>query len=617
MSFLTPLALIGLVLVPVLVLLHLRRRRYHIEDVPSLLLWREILGDTVEGGRRFGLISLPLLLLQLLAVVALVAALARPAGEAGTPREQVYVLDTGMTMLASDVSPSRLAAAKQTIDRQIDSLPGGTRMSLVTAGATPSVVITSTDAGAVKKALDGVSASEAPANLSAALQLAAGLLVNPRGTHADITLVHAQEESLPPVQGPAGLITNVTVGQSTNNQAIVNFAVQCVPGTPLKCTAYAAIRNDAGVVVTDPLVIDGDGKVLAVQTMHLPAQSETGVSFAVPPDHYLLQMYLAGKDILPADNIAWATVPQPVRTRVLLVGSTSSVAPLQQALRAVPGVTVQVVAPARFNAAAAATTDLLVLDGWVPATPVSGAPAVLYIAPPSLPGGSVGGAIADTTLSMVDKTNPLLQDVDLTSLDILPGAAKQITLPPSLAPVVATATGPLLATGSINGQQVAVLAFDPARSNLPQLAAFPLLLRNLVEQDMSWLPSSGYVGEPLAMQVPPGTTSIECAGAGPAQDVHETFVPVAGQPFHYTPPAPGIYTVLERGPQSTRSLQTAINVDSPATSLQPATPVQIGNGSGTLVGTSGSSIVWWPLIGLLALLFIVIEWLYVALRLER
>jgi hypothetical protein len=46
-------------------------------------------------------------------------------------------------------------------------------------------------------------------------------------------------------------------------------------------------------------------------------------------------------------------------------------------------------------------------------------------------------------------------------------------------------------------------------------------------------------------------------------------------------------------------------------------PVQIGAGTGTLTSSSGSSTVWWPLIGLIALLFIVIEWLYVALRLER
>jgi hypothetical protein len=199
----------------------------------------------------------------------------------------------------------------------------------------------------------------------------------------------------------------------------------------------------------------------------------------------------------------------------------------------------------------------------------------------------------------------------------LPGAARKITLPASLTPVVATASGPLLATGTIGGQQVTVLAFDPARSNLPQLDAFPLLLRNLVEQDMSWLPASGYGGEPLTIQAPPGTTSIEIAGVGPAQDEHDAFVPMPGQAFHYTPEMPGMYTVLERGPRSTRFAQTAINVDTQAPNLQGAMPVQIGAGAGTLTGSGGASTVWWPLIGLIALLFLVIEWLYVALRLER
>jgi hypothetical protein len=617
MSFLTPLALFGLILVPVLVVLHLRRRRYQVEDVPSLLLWREVLGETIEGGRRFGLLSLPLLLLQILAVVALVGSLARPAGQAGAPHEQVYVLDTSVLMMANDVAPSRLAAAKHTIDQQIDHLPAGTRISVVTTGANPSVLITSTDGGAVKKALAGVQASETPANLTTALDLAAGLLVDPQSKDAGITLVHAREETVPPVHGPSGLVKDVSVGQSANDQAIVNFTVQCIPGTSVKCTAYAALRNDATTPVTDPLVIDGDGKVLAVQTMHLPAQSETGVSFAIPSDHYLLQMYLAGKDILPADNIAWAIVPQLQRTRVVLVGAAASTAPLKQALEAAPGVQVQVELPAKFNAATAAAANLLVLDGWVPGGSAPQTPAVLYVNPPSIPGGTISGTIGDTTLSAVDKASPLMQDVDLTSLDILPGAARQMTLPASLTPIVSTATGPLLAAGAIGNQQVAVLAFDPVRSNLPQLDAFPLLMRNLVQQDMSWLPATGYAGEPVRIQVAPGTTSIEFAGTGPAQDVHDAFVPVAGQPFYYTPSVPGIYTVLERGAHATRFWQTAINLDVQGNNPQNGgAPVQVGTGSGSLSSANQASSVWWPAIGLIALLCIVIEWLYVALRQE-
>ena len=46
MILLTPLALIGLIFLPLLIVLHLRRRRYRLEEVSSTRLWRELLDET-------------------------------------------------------------------------------------------------------------------------------------------------------------------------------------------------------------------------------------------------------------------------------------------------------------------------------------------------------------------------------------------------------------------------------------------------------------------------------------------------------------------------------------------------------------------------------------------
>src|SRR5207253_7573082 len=65
--------------------------------------------------------------------------------------------------------------------------------------------------------------------------------------------------------------------------------------------------------------------------------------------------------------------------------------------------------------------------------------------------------------------------------------ARKIEAPPWLQTVVDSDQGPLLlageapATDRLAGQRIAVLAFDPRDSNLPSLAAFPLLISNLVD----------------------------------------------------------------------------------------------------------------------------------------
>src|SRR5438045_1478780 len=134
MILLTPLALTGLVLLPLLIVLHLRLRRYRLEEVSSTRLWRELLDETrpKPSGRSsllppsagMRLHSLPLLLLQLLAVALLVVGLARPASLAAPlqrHRQHVYILDDSLRMAATDLRPNRLALARQIIGRQIDA----------------------------------------------------------------------------------------------------------------------------------------------------------------------------------------------------------------------------------------------------------------------------------------------------------------------------------------------------------------------------------------------------------------------------------------------------------------------------------------------------------------
>lgn len=150
MSFGAPLMLFGLLAVPVLlavyVLLQRRRAQYAVRFT-NLDLLAAVAAER-PGWRRHAPVAA-----YLLALVALVGALARPEAELEVARERstvVLTTDVSASMQATDVEPTRLAAAKQAAHRFLDLLPDRTQVGLVTFSDTAQTLTRPTDE------LDGV-----------------------------------------------------------------------------------------------------------------------------------------------------------------------------------------------------------------------------------------------------------------------------------------------------------------------------------------------------------------------------------------------------------------------------------------------------------------------------
>ena len=127
MPFLTPLALAGLVFVPVVIAMYLLKLRRDEAVVPSTLLWQKLVADVEANApwqrlRRSLLLLLQLLLVLILALLAARPFVERPAGLAG---DIVLVVDTSASMQATDVAPNRLEAAKALALEALKDLPGG------------------------------------------------------------------------------------------------------------------------------------------------------------------------------------------------------------------------------------------------------------------------------------------------------------------------------------------------------------------------------------------------------------------------------------------------------------------------------------------------------------
>jgi Ca-activated chloride channel family protein len=98
--------------------------------------------------------------LLVLALTALVVSLARPAHATKVPRERATVMlaiDVSNSMAATDVSPTRLIAAKEGAQAFIDQLPARINLGLVSFSGTATVQVEPTrDRQEVRQAINGL-----------------------------------------------------------------------------------------------------------------------------------------------------------------------------------------------------------------------------------------------------------------------------------------------------------------------------------------------------------------------------------------------------------------------------------------------------------------------------
>ena len=97
----------------------------------------------------------------------------------------------------------------------------------------------------------------------------------------------------------------------------------------------------------------------------VPARGTAPLVFTAPPGA-AVQVSLPGNDTLAADDSAFVSVPEPGGERITLVGNRTRALPLARALASVPGVKLRLRTPQSYKPSDPGTSDLLVLDDFVP-----------------------------------------------------------------------------------------------------------------------------------------------------------------------------------------------------------------------------------------------------------
>ena len=625
-----PLALIGLLSLPIIVAFYMLRLRRRDVPVGSTFLWQQLIRDVEANAPWQKLRFSWLLLVQLLIAAIVVTAAARPfsAVESDLAANVVLIVDTSASMATRTDDEDRMALARDRARDVVERLPVGGHITVVAAADSAEVVVSETDdADAAIEAIEAIEATQLPGDLTDAFALASALAR--RDSDSTVVVVTDAAGDRLPDLGVGAPVLVERVGGTDANQAIAALsALRRAGGAQLDL--FVAVSNPSAEDATRRLEIYADGALVDARELTIPAgqRSEALVS-TVPGAATVIEARLAGVDALITDDRAFAIAPAEVTTRALLVGSGSAY--LENALALLPRLELYAVDEDGYADAVADAADvgepygLVVFDGVVP----SAAPTIpaLYIDPDDDGAfGAIEGRIANPVIARVDPEEPILRFVDLSTVHV--GRTREVTLSAGMRAVVSTGGGtPMIAVGEESGRRVGLIGFDLGESDLPLQVAFPLLMSNLADYLLpatdGILPSSMRLGESVSVAVDPriDRLALETVGTSglPGAGTQAVEVPVVGG--RATIPGAELVGLRELRARSevaeldgTSLGRTAVNLFSVDESdVRPDDPqriVEMGRVSAADdPSTQPTRAEWWWPLALAALGLLLVEWM--------
>jgi Ca-activated chloride channel family protein len=622
MQFLTPAAFALAALIPIIIAMYLLKLRRTEQVVSSVYLWRRMVRDVEANAPWQRLRRNLLLILQLLFLAALILALTRPFTwtEGASGQAVILIVDTSASMAATDVAPSRLEAAKTQAHQLADGLPDDARVTVIAAGDGARVLVASSqDRRQVRLAIEGLRSGTGGSDLTAALELASAIAA--RQPETEIVVLSDGQVTLPDRLAVKGRLRYMPVGVSDDNQAISVLSLEPAPGGAT-LSVFAQISNYGQSVAQRRLALYADGQLVNAYDLEIPPGSQRAVvADDLPGETGVLEAQLTGQDTLSLDDRAWAVHRSAEPAAVTLVSEGNLF--LETALALLPGLQVTVVRPEDWEAGRLEgdetnlptfrSSDLTILDAYVPLTVTLPTGNLFFIAPPRSTGYfSVTGTVDQPLPRPVDTADPLLAHVELADVGIMEAVRMPL---PTWARLIVTGdlpdgASPLLFAGEIDGRRVAVFAFDLHKSDLPLQVAFPLLLANLT----GWLaPGSG---SDLPTQVSPGAAAalslppeVESARVTRPDGSTARLVPEGGRAVFADTVQLGVYNI-EWGEAEAASF--AVNLFSPPESnVHPAETLPLV-GAGEAEGGERPQQArreWWRPLAWVALVVLMVEWL--------
>ncbi|HET6248050.1 MAG TPA: VWA domain-containing protein [Tepidisphaeraceae bacterium] len=645
--------------IPALLVLYFLKLRRKEMPVSSTFLWKKAIQDLQVNAPFQKLRRNLLLLLQLLLLFAILLALARPVANyrPGAGKQTVILIDRSASMSAKDVDGhSRLDEAKRRAKELVDSMKrGATGMVIAFDDSAETIQAMTSDASALRSAIDRIQPTDRKTKLKLAYQLAEAQAnfnpdqYRPNTEPPDIRLYSdgriSDGDELPTIHGQ--LFFEKIGSDNAKNIAIVSLNAKRNYERPAQVQVFARLANFGPEPVDAPVQLSVDGEVIAL------AGSKTRSTFLLPDrwdstqrdawDHahpdkpgvdsvdFELELTTAAVlkleqlnkdgDALAVDDSAQLVVPPPKSLAVLLVTDGNYF--LERAINSLGLKAPDTIRPDIYEDKKPDKYDVIIFDRYKPTYLPSAGNFIYFLDGPraALPDmklkvakGADGRPILLTDVGVLDwkREHAILKDLALSKLYI--AQAVKLDVPPEDEVLIDGLKGPLVVMDHTLRATNLVVAFDCLQSNWPLKVSFPIFLHNAlqylaigsdmdVRQGLSpgstpTIPRANLqkIGDPKSIKLkgPDGTQTIRVPDAG-------DFVLPA---LNHT----GLY---ETDPPVPQFEKIAVNLlDATESNLLPAdrAPGDMNAPVEAQKTTRARLELWWWLLAVLALPLLMIEW---------
>ncbi|HZL34164.1 MAG TPA: BatA and WFA domain-containing protein [Tepidisphaeraceae bacterium] len=650
--------------IPALLILYFLKLRRKEMAVSSTFLWRKAIQDLQVNAPFQKLRRNLLLLLQLLLLIALLLSLSRPVANyrKGAGQMAVLLIDRSASMNAADGpgGQTRLHEAKRRAKELIDSMGRhSTAMVIAFDDSAETMQSFTTDASALRSAIDRIQPTDRKSRLKLAYQLAeAQTNFNPEQLRPDVKppdvrlysdgrVADAEELSI------RGNLTFEKIGTDTaKNIGIVSLNAKRNYERPTEVQVFVRLANFGPDPASAPIQLSVDNQVQDFGGTH------TRDTFLLPerwskqqrddwdtqhPDQPVIdsanfkldlansaiikveQMNKQG-DVLAADDVAQVVVPPPKSLAVLLVTPGNYF--LEKAVNSLGLKSHDIISPDTYDNVYKDEQrnkfDVFIFDRYKPAHLPPAGNFIYFLDGPraALPDMRVkisrdpaGRPIILTDVGVLDwkRDHPILKDLALARLYV--AQAVKLDVPQEDEVLVDGLKGPLIVLDHTGKATNLVVAFDSLQSNLPLKPTFPMFLVNALQylavgSDMDVRQSL----EPGATPTIPRSTLITMGEPksinlkDPFGNVRKVAVPEAGD---FALPALNFVGLYTTDPPIPQHEQMAVNLlDANESNTLPASkaPGDI-NAAVVSASTTGARLeLWWWIIAIAAMPLLLIEW---------
>lgn len=509
-------------------ILKMRRRRF---EVPFSTLWQRVLKEKETTSLWRHLRRILSLLLQLLIVGLLLFAVLDPrlGGEDPDAKNVVVIIDTSASMKTVDEkhdgkTVSRMVAARNKAAELLRSMGGGDSVMVMRMdGQTTPLTRFEHDGPRLARVVQGLEASDTPADLRRALGAAADALrdrKNPMivlvgdGAYDEDALTNVRRKGAP-AAAPGEVDTGevdlamvdlsgvdvryVPVGTRGENVGIIAFNVRRYITNKLSYEVFIEVQNFGTEPARRKLKLYSGDVAIDVKEISLAPgerRREMYSNLGGGDDHRLRAVIelpastsadgeeSARHDIFPLDDEAFALLPKRTDQKVLLV--TADNLYLEGAMLVYDNVVVDKIKPEEYpDALAAGVVDgynAVVFDDFTPEALPGGKTHLLYFNPTGEHSPfTIRGALEAPRVTQVYDRHPTMRWIVLSDVNFDRSSVFAADRARGEVPLVTSVRSTLAAAKRDGRRKIVAFGFSLGGTDLTMRVAFPLTLANILD----------------------------------------------------------------------------------------------------------------------------------------